>query len=75
MKQYKYIVLGGGIAGLITSIELSKYSRGKVLLLEKEDELGGQLRTIERNGFKYDIGSHIIHEEVGIIDKLVVFFS
>ncbi len=64
MKEYKYVIVGGGIAGLITSIELSKHNSGKILLLEKEDELGGYLKTIERNGFKYDIGSHIIHEEV-----------
>lgn len=65
MQEFKYIILGGGITGLITSIELSKKHPGEVLLIEKENEVGGQLRTIRRNGFRYDIGSHIIHDEVG----------
>ena len=64
MEEYKYIILGGGITGLITSIELSKQYPGQILLIERENEVGGQLRTIQRNGFRYDIGSHIIHDEV-----------
>jgi len=64
MKEYKYVVLGAGVAGLVTSIELAKRHPGEVLLIEKENVVGGLLRTLERNGFRYDIGSHIIHEEV-----------
>lgn len=73
MNKYKYIIIGGGITGLITSIELSKYSPGEVLLIEKEEEVGGQLRTIEKNGFRYDIGSHIIHD--GVDDKVLDYIN
>jgi len=64
IEDYKYIIIGGGICGLITSIELAKKDPGEVLLIEKERNLGGHLRTIGRNGYKYDLGSHIIHYEV-----------
>jgi hypothetical protein len=43
MKTYDYIIIGGGIAGLYSRYLLSKYN---VLLLEKEDYIGG--RGIEK---------------------------
>ncbi|MCO5725540.1 FAD-dependent oxidoreductase [Robiginitalea marina] len=64
MEKFKHVIIGAGVTGLVTAIELGKTYPGEVLLIEKENEVGGLLRTIERNGFRYDIGSHIIHDEV-----------
>ena len=55
------LILGGGVAGLMTGIELA--SKGKsVTLLEKESKVGGQCKTevLETNGGKYrfDYGGH-----------------
>jgi len=63
-EEFKYIIIGGGICGLTTSIELTKINPGGVLLIEKENDIGGLLRTIEKDGSFYDLGSHIIHYEV-----------
>ncbi|HYN74699.1 MAG TPA: phytoene desaturase family protein, partial [Candidatus Limnocylindria bacterium] len=50
------MVIGGGIAGLATAALLA--SRGhSVDLLEKNDELGGRVGSIERDGFRFDTGA------------------
>lgn len=61
---YDVIVVGGGISGLMTALALSK--KGKtVLILEKNDFIGGNCRTYEINGYKMDTGPHAI---TGLID-------
>lgn len=55
-----FVVLGGGIAGLVAARELLK--RGcSVTLIERGKELGGLARTFEKDGFKFDIGGHRFH--------------
>jgi phytoene desaturase len=50
------VVIGGGIAGLATAALLA--SRGhSVDLLEQNDELGGRVGSIERDGFRFDTGA------------------
>ena len=52
----KVVVIGGGIAGLATAALLA--SRGhEVDLLEKNDELGGRVGSVERDGFRFDTGA------------------
>ena len=52
----RVVVVGGGIAGLATAGLLA--SRGySVDLLEKNDELGGRVGSIERDGFRFDTGA------------------
>lgn len=49
-------VIGGGVSGLATAALLA--SRGhSVDLLEKNDELGGRVGTLERDGFRFDTGA------------------
>lgn len=58
--EQRFIVLGGGIAGLAVARELLK--RGsQVTLIEKGSEVGGLARTLDRNGFRFDIGGHRFH--------------
>jgi phytoene desaturase len=52
----RVVVVGGGIAGLATAALLA--SRGhSVDLLEKNDELGGRVGSVERDGFRFDTGA------------------
>jgi 1-hydroxy-2-isopentenylcarotenoid 3,4-desaturase len=52
----RVVVIGGGIAGLATAALLA--SRGhEVDLLEKNDELGGRVGSVERDGFRFDTGA------------------
>jgi phytoene desaturase len=51
----KVLVIGAGIAGLAVSCRLA--ARGhKVTLLEKNDDVGGKISTIKKDGFTWDGG-------------------
>ncbi|WP_193614358.1 phytoene desaturase family protein [Nocardioides lijunqiniae] len=52
----RVVVIGGGIAGLATAALLA--SRGyDVDLLEQNDDLGGRVGSVERDGFRFDTGA------------------
>lgn len=55
IKEYDAIVVGGGIAGLTSAAYLLKYGY-KVLLCEKEENLGGLVGTFWESGFAFDWG-------------------
>jgi len=61
MQEYDVIIIGGGVSGLIAGIELAKNNK-KVILLEKEDTVGGQCRTeVLQSGedtYRFDYGGH-----------------
>ncbi len=52
-ELWDYIVIGGGLTGLGMAALLS-FEGSKVLLLEKESEVGGRSRTSKNNGFILD---------------------
>ncbi len=56
--NFDYIVLGAGIAGLHIGALLSQH--GKVVVLEKTNEIGGRAKVVEKDGFKLDFGAHPI---------------
>lgn len=61
-KKVKFLVIGAGVSGLTTALTLSRRFPGEVLVLEKERTVGGLLRTITRDGARYDLGSHRLHQ-------------
>lgn len=64
-KKYDSIVVGGGIAGLTSAAYLARAGQ-KVLLIEKNKELGGLVNTFTRNGYKFEAGVRAL-EDAGII--------
>ncbi len=58
----RILVVGAGLAGLYKAYKLLK-KKDEILILEKSDFLGGQLRTIkyqnENQNYYFDIGPHI----------------
>jgi all-trans-retinol 13,14-reductase len=59
MKRYDVVVIGSGISGLLSALALSKEGK-KVLILEKENYIGGVCRSYEVDGYRVDTGPHAI---------------
>lgn len=55
-----FLILGGGLAGLTAAYELLKRQKS-VTLLETRPQTGGLARTLEWNGFRFDLGGHRFH--------------
>jgi len=51
------VVIGAGPAGLAAARELALAGR-PVTVLERDDAVGGLSRTVEHEGFRFDIGGH-----------------
>ena len=54
------IVVGGGLGGLSAAMLLRARGR-EVVLLEKNERLGGRANVIERDGFRFDTGPSLIN--------------
>jgi protoporphyrinogen oxidase len=55
--ERRVVIVGGGPAGLTAAYALMKAGVAAVVL-EKEGQVGGHARTLERDGFLFDIGGH-----------------
>ena len=71
----KYVIVGGGIAGLFSALLLSKQGH-KVTVVEKAGEVGGLLRSIPlfKDDIFFDFGTHIL-TETGVLEIDELLFS
>lgn len=56
-SEYDLVIFGAGPAGITAAIEGQKYCR-RILLLEKDEVVGGISRTHTVDGFRFDLGGH-----------------
>ena len=56
----KVIVLGAGLTGLSAAFHLRRYGVDPVVL-EREEVVGGACRTLEQDGFAFDLTGHLLH--------------
>lgn len=57
----KVVILGAGLSGLSTAyFAQNNDAVEKITILEMENKTGGLCRSIEKNGYIYDIGPHIL---------------
>jgi phytoene dehydrogenase-like protein len=59
MDKYDSIVVGGGISGLLSALVLSKTGK-KVLVLERNKNLGNNCNSYVVDGYQVDTGPHAI---------------
>lgn len=57
MKNNTTIIMGGGLTGLSAGCVLSRAGH-RVRVFERDIEVGGISRTIDSNGFRFDLGGH-----------------
>jgi protoporphyrinogen oxidase len=61
------VIVGAGPAGLTAAYELGR--RGHTgLVLEADDVVGGISRTVERDGWRFDIGGHRFFTKVPVVE-------
>lgn len=63
-SHYDVVVIGSGLGGLVSALILAKEGK-KVVVLEKNNQFGGNLQTFVRNKTIFDTGVHY----VGGLDK------
>ena len=59
-KPKKVIIIGSGVGGSAKGALLSKKKEYHVTLIEKTKLIGGRFATYEKDGFKLDIGCHML---------------
>lgn len=64
------VIAGAGIAGLVLGYKLSQEGH-EVLLVEKEDRVGGLARSFSNDGFIFDIGPHRFHSDLHEVNGLI----
>tara|TARA_B100000795_G_C22776198_1_gene430138 strand:+ start:316 stop:1851 length:1536 start_codon:yes stop_codon:yes gene_type:complete len=72
--SYDYIVVGGGISGLNTALKLCN-GKNKVLVLERNNRLGGRLETYNNKKIKYEIGGARFHKGHKKLFELIKMFN
>ena len=58
-QRFDAVIIGAGVSGLLSALALSKEGK-KVLVLEKENYIGGVCRSYDVDGYTVDTGPHII---------------
>lgn len=70
--DYDFAIIGGGIAGLYTMYKiLKKRPHSKIILLEKENHLGGRIHTFTDTYMSVEAGAGRFHENNKLLLELI----
>ena len=79
MNIYNSIIIGGGVSGLYLNYKLLKKNKGKTLLLEKNDYLGGRILTyrvkMKKNTYQMEGGAGRFSINHKLLIKLIKEFK
>jgi len=68
-NPHSVVVIGAGPAGLTAAYQLGKM-RIDATVLEADDTVGGISRTVERDGWRFDLGGHRFFTKVRAVETL-----
>ena len=68
-ESKRVVIVGAGPAGLTAAYELSKQGTTGTII-EADEVVGGIARTVEREGYRFDIGGHRFFTKVPEIERL-----
>jgi len=63
------VILGAGPAGLTAAYELA-LNGVRSIVLEQDSVVGGLARTVEHNGYRFDIGGHRFFTKAAYVEKI-----
>ena len=63
------LVLGGGPAGLTAGYMLAREGL-ETIVFEADDQVGGIAKTVERDGYRFDLGGHRFFTKAKEVDDL-----
>ncbi|MGH3936647.1 MAG: NAD(P)/FAD-dependent oxidoreductase [Pseudonocardiaceae bacterium] len=63
------VIIGAGPAGLTAAYELAR-NQVPATVLEADDVIGGISRTVERDGWRFDVGGHRFFTKVSRVEAL-----
>ena len=64
-----FVIIGAGPAGLTAAYELVRRGE-RVVVVEADDVVGGISRTVERDGWRFDLGGHRFFTKVQAVEDL-----
>jgi phytoene dehydrogenase-like protein len=67
--QHPVVIVGGGIAGLVSAALVARAGLPAVVL-EKASATGGRAATREKNGFRFNLGPHALYRHGALSDML-----
>ena len=69
LNDQPVIIIGAGPAGLTAAYELSTLGLHSVIL-EADSQVGGISRTVNYQGYRFDIGGHRFFSKIPYINQL-----
>lgn len=74
-RNSKIAVIGAGPSGLVAALELQENGYKNITVFEKEDSVGGKVKTLEVDGFKIELGAILTTANYKTINKLAKKFD
>lgn len=74
MAKYDVVVIGGGAAGLVAGALLAKEDKD-VLVVERNKVLGGRGMAVPDQGFKLNIGAHLLEDSGSGLTKIFEYLG
>lgn len=68
-RKESVVLIGAGPTSLAAGLELVKHGY-RVTILEREDRVGGISKTIQKNGYRFDVGGHRFFTKNEEVDRL-----